>query len=53
MSDNSQTNSTAHSDQAPSQAKKAWVTPAVSQSPVNEFTQASFAGSGADGGFYS
>jgi hypothetical protein len=35
------------------QTKKAWVTPEVSESPVNELTLASFAGSGADAGVYS
>jgi hypothetical protein len=32
--------------------RKAWVTPVVSESPVNEFTQLAV-GSGADGGIYS
>jgi len=33
--------------------RKAWVTPIVSESPVNEFTQLTFAGTGTDGGLYS
>ena len=40
-------------DREPRQDKKPWVTPVVSESPVNELTTASFIPSGADGGFYS
>ena len=35
------------------QEKKAWVTPAVSESPVNELTTAAPVGVGLDLGFYS
>ena len=37
----------------PRQDKKPWVTPVVSESPVNEMTAAAFVGVGVDGGFYS
>ena len=33
--------------------RKTWVTPTVSESPVNDLTSAAFTGIGADGGFYS
>jgi hypothetical protein len=35
------------------QDRKPWVTPVVSESPVNELTAASFLGVGADNVFYS
>lgn len=34
-------------------ARKSWVTPVVSKSPINELTAAGFTGNGEDGGFYS
>lgn len=33
--------------------RKTWVTPIVSESPVNEVTASTFGGTGADGGAYS
>ena len=40
-------------EQEPRQDRKPWVTPVVSESPVNELTAAAFVGIGVDGGFYS
>lgn len=45
-----------HADEAPASGehhKKAWVTPLVSESPVNECTQFGFTGTGGDNTSYS
>ncbi len=40
-------------EREPRQDRKPWVTPVVSESPVNELTAASFASIGTDNLFYS